>query len=279
MIEENESGTNADLLKRAEKLLNELVRLTGTGFLVVFMMHFLYTDAVIDDPYLLSQLNGWPLYGMILGSILYFSHVHMMAYQLGGALARFDRINAPSKPKCLFRMHKNSLTWRYFDKGLYDFVLKYIHIPTSNLKSKWNKCGRLFVFIFVTCWHCIGNRLWAFFWVWSNFGILYLEMLGKLIIESKGYRRLSMTFGSGTMKRINRVVGSQLLIIHISLSMLFFSGSENILIHIIHETYFNNAIRSYFVLSLAVYSAYHVSDLIFQYEKSKQQSCNVRKTK
>lgn len=51
MVAENESAKNADLLKRAEKLLLELVRLVVTGFVVVFMMHFLYTDAVIYDPY------------------------------------------------------------------------------------------------------------------------------------------------------------------------------------------------------------------------------------
>lgn len=92
-------------------------------------------------------------------------------------------------------------------------------------------------------------------------------MFGQFIIESKAYKWLLNIFGSGTMNRINKLFGSQLMIINYCSGMLFLSGNEKILVHTIHETYFNNTISSYSVLSLAMYSMYHVSDLIFKCEK------------
>lgn len=51
MIKENESGENADLVDRIDNLVREMARLALTCFIAVFMMHFLYTDVVIYEPF------------------------------------------------------------------------------------------------------------------------------------------------------------------------------------------------------------------------------------
>ncbi|XP_031621788.1 protein-cysteine N-palmitoyltransferase Rasp-like [Contarinia nasturtii] len=266
MINENKLGKNCDLQKRVKNLLIELMRLAGTSFVAIVMMHYLYAEAISYDPYLVKELKGWPLYGLAISTGLYFSFVYMLKYQLGSALARFDRIDAPPKPKCCLRIHKNSLTWRHLDKGLYDFVLKYIYIPTRNLTTNWNKCGRFLVYGFVTFWHCPGSSIWVLFWVWSNCAILCIELLGRYICKSKVYERISSVIGSSNMSRINKIFGSQLLIFQTAFALLFLSDHK-IFLHVMYETYVNNTLLSYSILSLAIYSLYHVSDLIFQHEK------------
>lgn len=77
------------------------------------------------------------------------------------------------------------------------------------------------------------------------------------------------------MNRINKIIGSQLLIVQTCSAMLFLSGGEHVFGHIIDEIYIYTTIESYCFLSLAVYSLYHVSGMIFQYEKLN----NVKKTK
>lgn len=81
------------------------------------------------------------------------------------------------------------------------------------------------------------------------------------------------------MHRINKFVGSQLLIIQSCLAILFLSGKGGIFIHLICEAYINTSFLSFLVLSLIAYSFYHVSDLIFQHEKLVRQSKTVKNSK
>lgn len=122
------------------------------------------------------------------------------------------------------------------------------------------------MFVFVSFWHCPGSNVWVFFWVWMNFSILSLETLGQFITKTKAYECCSKTIGSSNMNRMNKLFGSQLLIFQTALAVLFLTG-QRVYLHILNEIYMNNTILSYSILSLAVYSIYHVSDLIFQYEK------------
>lgn len=50
MIKENQSAQNDDIWERLEKLLYELSELVATSIIAVFLMHFLYTDAIMYDP-------------------------------------------------------------------------------------------------------------------------------------------------------------------------------------------------------------------------------------
>lgn len=151
------------------------------------------------------------------------------------------------------------------------YIFRYIYIPTSNLTTNWNKFGRFFVFGFVSFWHGPGSQIWVLFWVWSNFAILCLELLGRYIVASHIYGHISSVIGASIMCRMNKFFGSQLLILQTAFAILFLSGHE-LFLHIIHENYLNNTLFAYSVLSLAMYSLYHVSDLIFQYEKCQQSS-------
>lgn len=151
MIKQNVSLKNSDLPHRVKRLTIELIRITIISFIAVLMMHYFYTDPILYDEHvsltrspldqhliktevfhslftlkieLLYALSSWPLYGMIICSVLYYCMAYMIRYQLGGALAQFDRINAPKKPKCCLGTHSSTSVWRHFDRGLYEFLLR-----------------------------------------------------------------------------------------------------------------------------------------------------------
>lgn len=146
------------------------------------------------------------------------------------------------------------------------FHNRHIYIPTGNLKSKWNKFGRVFVFAFVTTWHCLGSRLYVLFWVWGNFVLLTLEDIGKSTMKSHLYIQLSKSIGPRNMTRINTLCGSQLLIFLYCWCMLFACG-PTVFFHTMRETYLESAL-TYFILSVATYSLYHNSQRILEYEKT-----------
>lgn len=56
---------------------------------------------------------------------MYFELVYMIKYGLGIALARFDRVEAPKPGACFATLNLSSRVWRYCDRGLYEFLLKY----------------------------------------------------------------------------------------------------------------------------------------------------------
>lgn len=58
MIEKNELGKNSDWQQRTINLLIELIRLAGTSFIAVVMMHYLYSETITYDPYVSCCINS-----------------------------------------------------------------------------------------------------------------------------------------------------------------------------------------------------------------------------
>ena len=44
-------------------------------------------------------------------------------------------VNAPRHPRCVYRIHRYSEMWRYFDNGLYLFLRKYIYQPIAGVNG------------------------------------------------------------------------------------------------------------------------------------------------
>lgn len=49
---------------------------------------------------------------------------YVISYGTSGAYAVLDNIDVPPIPRCIARVHVYSQMWRYFDVGLYRFILK-----------------------------------------------------------------------------------------------------------------------------------------------------------
>lgn len=67
-------------------------------------------------------------YGYTMGQ---FFHIkYLVIYGLSTSFAKFENIKVPSLPVCIGRIHLYSDMWKYFDAGLYSFLLRYVVIVT-----------------------------------------------------------------------------------------------------------------------------------------------------
>lgn len=53
-----------------------------------------------------------------------FHTKHVISFGTTSAYARLDHMDAPPTPRCFARIHLYSQMWRYFDVGLYKFLVK-----------------------------------------------------------------------------------------------------------------------------------------------------------
>lgn len=55
----------------------------------------------------------------------FFLIKYVVVYGLSHTFCKIDHVKAPSQPKCVARVHLYSDMWKYFDKGLYKFLVRY----------------------------------------------------------------------------------------------------------------------------------------------------------
>lgn len=163
-------------------------------FLLDFAFHYIYFLAMQNDMEAIRKLPTIALCGGGLWMGLEFHMKYVISYGTTAAFARLDNINAPPTPRCIARVHVYSQMWRYFDVGLYRFLVKYIYKPSFNTLSKYfvfsestNKLIASFAtFVFIFMWH---GTVWNIF-VWSvlNFFGITLEHIGKGISGGVMYK-------------------------------------------------------------------------------------------
>ncbi len=74
------------------------------------------------------HLDVWSAAGFGYSLGQFFMLKYTVLYGLPSALASLDQVDSPPPPKCIGRIHLYSQMWRDFDRGLYNFMLKYIVI-------------------------------------------------------------------------------------------------------------------------------------------------------
>ena len=230
-----------------------------------FFLHFLYFNAIQYHPEVVQDLNPWALYGLGYCMGQFFLIKYVVVYGLNHTLCAIDNVKAPPQPKCVARIHLYSDMWKYFDQGLYKFLIRYIYVPS--LKSNFNKLLASFLcFTFVFLWH--GMQINIFIWAFLNFVGLNIESLIKLTGENKYFLNIRKRYLSETnARRFHCILTSPLLAMSVISNFYFFVGEEigNIYIsRILHDTWYNT-----FVLLFFLYCCCQVSIDIKNWELQK----------
>ncbi|XP_076381738.1 protein-cysteine N-palmitoyltransferase Rasp isoform X3 [Megalopta genalis] len=225
-----------------------LIRYTFWILFANFFLHFLYFNAMHYHPKVVEDLNPWALYGLGYCMGQFFLIKYVVVYGLNHIVCAIDRIKAPSQPKCVARIHLYSDMWKYFDEGLYKFLIRYIYTPL--LKSNFNKLFASFLcFIFVFVWH--GMQINIFIWAFLNFIGLNIENLTKLIEKSKYCINIREKYMSPiSARRIHCVLTSPLLAMSVISNFYFFAGEEVGYIYIyriFHDIWYSTLILLYFL--------------------------------
>ncbi|XP_049877762.1 protein-cysteine N-palmitoyltransferase Rasp isoform X2 [Pectinophora gossypiella] len=163
-------------------------------FVMDASLHYIYFYAMHSDMELVRMFPTLALCGGVLWMGLQFHMKYVIAYGTTAAFARLDKLEMPPTPRCIVRIHVYSQMWRYFDVGLYRFLVKYIYKPSSEALSERfrlphtiNKLIASFAtFVFIFMWH--GTIMRVFVWSVLNYLGITVEYFIKVISTTEQYK-------------------------------------------------------------------------------------------
>ncbi|XP_072388165.1 uncharacterized protein rasp isoform X2 [Diabrotica undecimpunctata] len=124
-FQENYNSSVLNLTK-CKKFFRNIFR-TMLWYLCTYIcLHFIYVSAAAYHKQLFENFNGWSLYGFGYTMGQFFHLKYVILYGMSTNCAAFENIDVPNLPRCIGRIHLYSDMWKYFDVGLYKFLLRYL---------------------------------------------------------------------------------------------------------------------------------------------------------
>ncbi|KAJ8934473.1 hypothetical protein NQ314_013348 [Rhamnusium bicolor] len=173
---------------------------------------------------LVETFGSWSLhgYGYVMGQFFHIKYV--VLYGLSSSFASFENVKVSHLPRCIGRIHLYSDMWKYFDPGLYQFLVRYIYIPMMKV-SRYKLIASLFCFLFVYLWH--GIQKYILVWTVLNYIGITLEYIcnlcNKKYIETRNLKKI---LGPSWLRRIKCILASPLLVMSAISNFYFFAGIE-----------------------------------------------------
>ncbi|CAH0766553.1 unnamed protein product [Diatraea saccharalis] len=264
-FEKSFSSNNTNLKLKLRRFLWDMILFALYTFLLDCAFHFVYFLAMQSDIEAIKKLPTIALCGGGLWMGLEFHLKYVISYGTTTAFARLDNLDPPPTPRCIARVHVYSQMWRYFDVGLYRFLVKYIYRPaletmTTHFKLSRivNKlCASFLTFVFIFMWH---GTIWNIF-VWSvlNYLGITLEQFGKILSQTNYYQlfKVNILKSDETETRFLALLCTPLLALSAISNFYLFGGSSvgNIYFEcFMHPTFFNTML-----ISISLYCCCHVS--------------------
>lgn len=246
-------------LNTMERLTKLLMRLAICFFWALVMeagQHFFYINVIQLDLKLLEHVNLWALYGLgyMMGQFFYVKYI--VFYGIGIAFGTFDGVLMPHKPICIGRVHLYSDMWKFFDRGLYEFLFKYIYTKLCTKTS--SNVRKIFAssitFIFIYIWH----GLYTFVMIWSA--------LNWICIVMEGF--VKNAFGANS--KLGALVGTHVFVLSV-LSNFFFFAREEVGYIYIRRTYFES-VFNYVALYAVAYCFFRTGEFIKSVEGDRKYS-------
>lgn len=174
----------------------------------------------------MASLPAWSFYGYGFTMATFFFIKYVVSYGMTISLAKFEGVSVPTVPKCIGGIHLYSDMWKYFDAGLYNFLLRYIYVPSMNCKWFQNRfVSTLLCFTFVYIWH--GTETFVLIWSSINFLGVVIENISKSV--DKNYLENSeyvAKIGPAWKRRLDCVIACPLIAMSAIGSFYFFAKSH-----------------------------------------------------
>uniref|UniRef100_A0A8D8Q6C4 Protein-cysteine N-palmitoyltransferase Rasp n=1 Tax=Cacopsylla melanoneura TaxID=428564 RepID=A0A8D8Q6C4_9HEMI len=250
---------------RLLNLLFELTRYLFWLFVIRLALHFIYVNALQLQIDFIEDLSGWTMNGLGYCMGQYFHLKYVAIYGITTCVARCENIDAPGVPTCVARVHKYSAMWRYFDRGLYHFLTRYLYHPwcSTNLLSPLctKLSGSLLCFTFIWLWHG-PSHLFVLVWAVLNFVGVSIEALCKEVNQMGVMKRIRTKLGPSNTERVEGVCATPLTILSIMSNIYFFGGME------VGNAYVRYILQGGWLYTVPfIYSLRHVSVTIEQREQ------------
>ncbi|KAK7107295.1 protein-cysteine N-palmitoyltransferase HHAT-like [Littorina saxatilis] len=213
------------------RLKDIVLRLVSVMFWAVMngvMLHYIYAHAINSSSKVLAKQSRWTVaaIGYILGQ--FFMMKYLVLFGLPAQLSRLDGFEPPAVPACISYIYCYSDMWKSFDRGLYDFMKRYIFIPTGGSRAGLFRqvAGSVLCFAYVFYWH--GAEYYLFLWCVLNFIETSLEQMGAwlektAIVKRVLYDRLS----PAGVRRVRAVMSVPVFLMSVFAIFYFFGGTES----------------------------------------------------
>lgn len=166
-----------------------------------YMIHTMYMHSIQSNETYLEILPPWALGGLALALVQFFYVKYLVLFGLPSMLATMDGLSPPKLPRCVSIMHTFTGMWRYFDVGLYRWLIRYIYVPLGG--SRFGPLHKVLssglAFAFVCLWH--GGHDYLQYWALMNWtGVMVESGLKTLLSSSPLHSFIKQNF-STVMKR------------------------------------------------------------------------------
>ncbi|XP_017057828.1 protein-cysteine N-palmitoyltransferase Rasp [Drosophila ficusphila] len=222
-----------------------------------FYIHYMSRDVRMVE--LMDSVFWQHSAGYFMGQFFFLYYV--VTYGLGIAFARQDGIPAPSRPRCIGRIHFYSDMWKYFDEGLYEFLFQHIYAELCGRRSspaaKFGATALTFAFVFV--WH--GCYTYVLIWSILNFLCLAAEKLFRALTSLPEYKRITQRYlGTVGAQRLYAMMATQLFI-PAAFSNVYFIGGQEIGDFLMRGAYLSG-VGNYMALCFCSYCFFQCSELL-----------------
>lgn len=208
----------------------QILRFLWWLVLTQFLLFHFYAHSLHFMPELVKKMSSWSLAGFVYFLTAFLQLKYVVLYGLPSVLARVEGYDPPRHPRCTLMTYRFSDVWRYFDHGLYRFMLKHIYIPWVGADNSLARQlqGTALVFTFVYVWHGVSAQI--FWWAAINFLGVVVEKLADHVARLPQYRAWEDRWLRGAWRR--RFLGLAAVGLYVpSLAALtiFLSNLENAL--------------------------------------------------
>ncbi|CAC5364454.1 unnamed protein product [Mytilus coruscus] len=221
----NESERKTLKASEMKSIAFQATRVIFWAFFNEFILHFFYFNAFQHHVSVLENMDQWTLWGMGYCQGQFLMMKYFVLFGLPSVVARICGIEPPAGPKCIGHIYKYSDMWKYFDRGMYNFIKRYIYVPLGC--SKGNTLQRLVCsascFIFVFIWH--GTEYYIFIWTLFNFIGISLEVFDYWVDKRSAVCQLKTSMPI-TYRRIQTIVAAPIAIMSMFPAFCFFGGSN-----------------------------------------------------
>ncbi|XP_046840066.1 protein-cysteine N-palmitoyltransferase HHAT-like [Xenia sp. Carnegie-2017] len=201
-------------------------------FVVEISSHYLYVSSLSKDLYIIENYSLFFSSGLVYLQVLFFSVKYVIFYRVAGMYSRLDGINPPDIPMCVLNIYLFTTMWKTFDKGLHNWLMKYIYIPLGGSKNGAFRqmLSSITTFGYVYYWH--GAYVHFVYWSLIQwFGVFLEAMMGKLE-KTKTFQYIEHNMSSPTTRRLHALAGMCSLISGILSNNIFLIGIHPILAYL-----------------------------------------------
>lgn len=233
----SESTKEAPFATRLMVLVIQLLRYGFWWFIMELILHYLYLYCMMYQLEFLDNVNLYALYGVgyLIGQL--FQVKYVVFYGISCCITHFElNCLVPAHPKCISRIYLYSDMWKYFDKGLYIFMIKYIYKPCA--KEAGKLLSSLVCFTYVFIWH--GLRPHILIWSLLNYIGVTMESFGKEIMKIESIKKKYIdNMDDRIFRRIKCMLASPLLIMS-HISFFFYQGGKEFGDIYLNKLFFGN---------------------------------------